>query len=125
MVRPFARRIFGPLWHKGYQAALPEGLASFEMGPDGKWNISISQSMNGHDGLLTDTAAAFETNSVRYGQWSPVSRAALVTQQSLYHSRWVGEPYYPTYRNSNYYVNSVVGGAGGNPRVPGVWAPAF
>jgi hypothetical protein len=125
-VRPFARRIPGTLAsHKGIEASFPEGIARYEMGPDISGNIAISQSFDGDEGLIRGTQAAFRTGRVVYGQWSVVSRAALTTQQSLYEAQWVGQPYYPTYRNSNYYVDSVLRGAGANPRVPGVFAPAF
>jgi RHS repeat-associated protein len=125
-VRPFARRILGtPAFHKGIEVSFPEGMAYYEMGPDANWRISISESFNSHEGLIAGTQAALERGAVVYGEWSVVSRAALTTQQSLYEARWVGQPYYPTYRNSNYYVDFVLRGAGANPRVPGVFAPSF
>ncbi len=126
MVRPFARRIGGSQsWHKGFQAVLREGLAFYEMGPDADGRISIFRGLNDHAGLIPDTVTALDQNIVRYGQWSPISRAALSAQQSLYEARWVGRTYYFTHRNSNYYVDSVLKGAGADPRVPGVFAPGF
>lgn len=55
-----------------------------------------------------------------------VSRSALQAAQSAYLSAIQSASTYHLYfRNSNYYVNSVLIGAGANPRVPGAWTPAF
>ena len=42
-----------------------------------------------------------------------------------YKQLFQGEPYRWYSFNSNYFVNSVVSAAGGNPAMPGVFAPAF
>jgi hypothetical protein len=59
--------------------------------------------------------------------WSEtsVNMAQLQANVTSYISRTQGQTYNPLSQNSNYFVNSVVSGAGGNPLIPGVFAPAF
>jgi hypothetical protein len=54
-----------------------------------------------------------------------VSGAALLQSIAAYESANANVPYRWYYHNSNYFVNTVVSAAGGNPYVPGVFAPPF
>lgn len=126
MARPFARRLeTGWPWHKGYQVVSSEGTSYFEMAPDADWNMKIFRGDASGAGLTRASYTAINEGTAVYGEWSAVSRSALTTQQSAYESLYVGRTYNPFHRNSNFYVDSVLRGAGANARVPGVWAPAF
>lgn len=106
--------------HKLYATFTPGpaggDLQYTEMGPEGGKITVVNSEKNG----------AIRSGNVRWGEWTLVSRSALQAAQSAYLSAIQSASTYHLYfRNSNYYVNSVLIGAGANPRVPGAWTPAF
>jgi hypothetical protein len=71
------------------------------------------------------TENALSSGTVKYGEWSVVSKSTLTANQAAYEQAYVGRPYRWWDHNSNFFVNEVVGRSGGNPYIPGVRAPAF
>lgn len=76
-------------------------------------------------GLTPASRDAIAQGKVTWGEWSVVSKSALTANISAYENSHVNTPYRFYRQNSNYFVDQVIGKSGGNPHVPGVWAPAF
>jgi hypothetical protein len=95
-----------------------------EMAPGS--NDLIGLRWNDSDGGLTQaTVDALNEGRVAWGEWSSVKESALTANISAYEKAYVNTPYRFYRQNSNHFVNEVVGKSGGNPHVPGRWAPAF
>jgi len=120
-VRVGARETMNIASHKVIDA----GDVVYEMGPDRSGNIAVYRGRIGGEGLLPDTASALQTDAVIWGPTIRVSGAALKQSIAAYESANSGVPYRWYHHNSNYFVNTVVSAAGGNPHVPGVFAPPF
>ena len=96
-------------------------IRRIEMGPrEGQIAVWDSRS-----GLMGATENALSSGTVKYGEWSVVSKSTLTANQAAYEQAYVGRPYRWWDHNSNFFVNEVVVRSGGNPYIPGVRAPAF
>jgi len=101
----------------------PEGGVQWtEMGPEAGATKVYQTDMNKLAGLRGDSIKEIQNGNVRWGEWSMVSRSALIAARNAYME---GLPYHFYFRNSNYFVNTVLRAAGANPHVPGAFAPAF
>src|SRR3989442_3938686 len=120
-VRVGARETMNIASHKVIDA----GDVVYEMGPDRSGNFGVYRGRIGGKVLLPDSASALQTDAVIWGPTIRVSGAALKQSIAAYESANSGVPYRWYHHNSNYFVNTVVSAAGGNPHVPGVFAPPF
>ena len=100
-------------------------IRSFEMAPRDNGMIDIWSGDARGEGLTAATKAAIGRGGVTWGEWSLISRSALTANLSAYESVYLNTPYRFYRQNSNHFVNEVIGKSGGNPHVPGGWAPAF
>jgi RHS repeat-associated protein len=120
-VRVGARKTMEVASHKIIDA----GDAVYEVGADSAGNIKVYRGPITGEGLLSETGRALRTDAVVWGPAIRVSGAALLQSIAAYESANANVPYRWYYHNSNYFVNTVVSAAGGNPYVPGVFAPPF
>jgi hypothetical protein len=120
-IRILARYVVGGVEHLIIE--LPDGTR-IEMGPEGGLiKVFESSDLQGR-GLLPGTEAALKAGTFRSSETS-VNIAQLLENIAAYKIQTQGRTYNPFFQNSNYFVNTSVSGAGGNPIVPGVFAPAF
>jgi RHS repeat-associated protein len=121
-IKILARKVVAGVEHLIIE--LPGGTR-FEMGPEGGIVKVFESSDPKGSGLLPRTQTALEARTFISSETS-VNMAQLMKNIANYRSVYEGRAAYnPVSRNSNYFVNSVVSGAGGNPVVPGAFTPAF
>jgi hypothetical protein len=76
-------------------------------------------------GLAGPSGHHYLGHSAEFPKWTEtmVSSSQLKTALQTYVSEFVGKPYNPFTPNSNYFVNYVISNSGGNPNIPGAFAP--
>ncbi len=109
--------------HKFIEVRRPGPSRYIEMGPqNGKIYVYDSTRLN----ELTPTTQHFLTQDPQAIKWGPsqnLSGSRFEAALSTYKAGFEGLPYEPYAFNSNHFVNSVISNAGGNPVVPGAFAP--
>jgi len=131
-IRVGSRPLGGPLGraglrHRFIQINGPNGEAIWEMGPDDQGLIATTLSPQRPTGTVRSTRYYLRKNPKRV-LWSKpmtVSASALTRAMVNYELTWVGRPYSALSHNSNYAVNSVVYGAGGQIEGNLGYSPGF
>ena len=109
-----ARKAVGPFGHRYIRTQ----TGGFEAGPDDNWNMKVNPAKTV---ATTDSyIASGDVTSTSVG----LSRSGLNEMTSYYKCMWEGSPYTGTY-NSNYAVNSVIYGSGGDVPQNLGWTPQF
>jgi hypothetical protein len=116
-IRVGAREIAPGLWHKLIERF---GFEIIEMGPQGG-DIHVYRGGE----LTANTARALANNEVVWVETRVNSGVFDGLLGAYERTVATGTAYNPLHQNSNYFVNHIVSGAGGNPYVPGVFAPGF
>ena len=84
---------------------------AFEMGPDatsGLIEINGENSLAETDRYLAESIERVITTNVE------VSKSGFIAAQRIYTAAWTDVPYHASYCNSNYAINTLIYGAGGN-----------
>ncbi|MBI3108220.1 MAG: hypothetical protein HYY95_22040, partial [Candidatus Rokubacteria bacterium] len=107
--------------HKVLRYRTGDDLRYAEMAPEAG-NIKV------YEGPLSEmtgsTQGAVKSGSITW-QRTTVNMDILMRAIEGYRQLFEGQPYRWYSFNSNYFVNSIVSAAGGEPATPGVFAPAF